>query len=105
VARIETGSGSRADLHVCITFKIERAEMDFQVPIRLSVSDYDDTEMVQAARSALHRTFLDLAAQSGNWSLLAKDLRKLSSMNLRPKKHTLRARHRTPAKVAKHILD
>src|SRR5438552_14650739 len=64
VARIETGIGSRADPHVCVTFQIKRAEVSFQVPIRLSVSDYDDTEMVQAARSALHRTFAELAAQS-----------------------------------------
>jgi hypothetical protein len=86
VARIETGTGSRADPHVCATFQIKRAEVSFQVPIRLSVSDYDDTEMVQAARSALHRTFAELAAQSRDWSLSATDLRKLSRMSLRPKK-------------------
>jgi hypothetical protein len=94
VARIETGIGSRADPHVCITFQIERAEIGFQVPIRLSVSDYDDTEMVQAARNALHRTFLELATQSQDWSLSAKDLRKLSGMSQRPKGHTKRTRLR-----------
>ena len=94
VARIETGTGSRADPHVCVTFQIKRAEVSFQVPIRLSVSDYDNTEMVQAARSALHRTFAELAAQSRDWSLSATDLRKLSRMSLRPKTQTTRARHR-----------
>jgi hypothetical protein len=96
LARIETGSGGRTDPHVCITFQIERGEIGFQVPIRLSASDYDDTEMIQAARSALHRTFLELATQSQDWSLSAKDLRTLSGMNLRPKGHPTRARHRKP---------
>ena len=84
VARIEavTGSGT-----VCITFQIERGAVRFQVPIRLSASDYDDTEMVQAARSMLHRTFAELAAQSRDWKLSAKDLRQLSRMSLRPAEH------------------
>jgi hypothetical protein len=81
VARIEAAAGSRT---VCITFQIERGAVRFQVPIRLSVSDYDDTEMVQAARSTLHRTFVELAAQSQDWRLSAKDMQQLSSMSLRP---------------------
>jgi DNA-binding FadR family transcriptional regulator len=82
VARIEAAAGSGT---VCITFQIDRGAVSFQVPIRLSVKDYDDTEMVQAARSTLHRIFVELAAQSRDWKLSAKDLRQLSGMNLRPK--------------------
>jgi hypothetical protein len=41
--------------------------------------------MVQAARSALHQTFVELAAQSQKWKLTSKDLRQLSSISLRPK--------------------
>jgi hypothetical protein len=81
VARIEAAAGSRT---VCITFQIERGAMRFQVPIRLNVRDYDDTEMVQAARSTLHRAFVELAAQSQDWKLSAKDMQQLSSMSLRP---------------------
>jgi hypothetical protein len=33
----------------------------------------------------LHRIFVELAAQSRDWKLSAKDLRQLSGMNLRPK--------------------
>jgi hypothetical protein len=51
----------------------------------MDIRDFDDTEMVQAARSALHRTFVELAAQSQKWKLTAQDLRQLSSMSLRPK--------------------
>ena len=83
VARIEAAAGSRT---ICITFQIERGAVRFQVPIRLNVSDYDDTEMVQAARSTLHRAFVELAAQSQDWKLSPKDLKLLSSMSRRVKK-------------------
>jgi hypothetical protein len=46
--------------------------------------------MIQAARSALHRTFAELASQSRNWKLTAEDLQQLSSMSLRPKPRQLR---------------
>ena len=72
VARIETAVRGNQDGQVCITFQIDRGPINFQVPIPLSIKDFDDTEMIQAARSALHRTFAELASQ-------------LSSMSLRPK--------------------
>ena len=82
VARIElVGRGSQ----VRITFQIDRPPTCFQVPILLDIGDFDDTEMVQAARSGLHRTFVELAAQSQKWKLTAQDLRRLSNMSLRPK--------------------
>ena len=108
VARIEAAAGSRT---VCITFQIERGAVRFQVPIRLNVSDYDDTEMVRAARSTLHRAFVELAAQSQDWKLSAKDMQQLSSMSLRPNARksertgTDGARPRaptSPVKSAKH---
>jgi hypothetical protein len=86
MARIEAASGSHADSQVCITFQIDRGTVNFRVPIRLSVSDYDDTEMVQAARSTLHRTFVELAAQTRHWKLSAKELRLLSGMSSRARK-------------------
>jgi hypothetical protein len=86
VARIEAGTGSRAVSQVCVTFQINHGSVSFQVPIRLKVSDYDDTEMVQAARSALHRVFVELAAQTLHWKLSAKELGLLSGMSLRAKK-------------------
>jgi hypothetical protein len=83
VARIEAVRGSRA---VSVTFQIDRRAVSFQVPIHLDVTDYDDTEMVQSARSILHRTFAELAAQSQDWKLSPKDLKLLSSMSRRAKK-------------------
>jgi hypothetical protein len=83
--RIEIAEGDREDRQVCVTFQIERGAISFQVPICLNVSSYDDTEMVQAARSTLHRTFVELAAQTSRWNLSAEDLRRLSKMSARPK--------------------
>lgn len=85
MARIEAAS-SRADSQVYITFQIDRGPVNFRVPIHLNVSDYDDTEIVQAARSTLHRTFVELAAQTRRWRLSPKELQLLSSMNVRAKK-------------------
>jgi hypothetical protein len=84
VARIEVDARGKQDA-LRITFRVDRAPISFQVPIVLSIRDFDDTEMVQAARSALHQTFVELAAQSQKWKLTSKDLRQLSSINLRPK--------------------
>jgi hypothetical protein len=85
VTRIEVDARGKQDEQVRITFQIDRAPISFQVPILLSIRDFDDTEMVRAARNALHRTFVELAAQSQRWKLTSKDLRQLSSMSLRPK--------------------
>ena len=85
VARIEAARGQRADQQVCITFQITHGPVGFQVPIHLKVGDYDDTEMVQAARSALHEIFVDLGHKTLHWRLSAKELRLLADMSLRPR--------------------
>ena len=84
VARIELAARGAQGTHVRITFQVAREPVVFQIPILLGIKDFDDTEMVQAARSALHRTFVELAAQSQKWRLTAQDLQQLSSMSLRP---------------------
>jgi hypothetical protein len=94
VARIERTTGSRVAPQVCITFQIDRGEISFQMPIRLNVSDYDDTEMVQVARDILNRTFSELAAQSLTWRLSVDELGRLSSINVRPKRQAARGGRR-----------
>jgi hypothetical protein len=84
VARIEVDARDKQNAQVRITFQVDRAPISFHVPILLSIRDFDDTEMVQAARSALHR-IVELAAQSQKWKLTVQDLQQLSSMSLRPK--------------------
>ena len=50
VARIEEIAADGRDSQVRVTFHIDRGPTRFQVPIFLNMKDFDDTEMVQAAR-------------------------------------------------------
>jgi hypothetical protein len=84
VSRIEMVARAGANKEVCITFKFERAPIIFQIPIFLSHGDFDDTEMIRAARNALHRIFADLADQCESWSLTPAELQELVNSNLRP---------------------
>jgi hypothetical protein len=65
-------------------FQIERGPIGFHIPIYLQGRDFDDTEVVQAARNSLYRMFADLANQSKVWELSPAELERLSKMNLRP---------------------
>jgi hypothetical protein len=85
VARIEETAAGVRDSQVRVTFQIDRGPTRIQVPILLNMEDFDDTEMVQAARNVLHLIFVDLASQTQEWKLTPVELRQLSSMNLRPK--------------------
>jgi hypothetical protein len=86
LARVETVSADADEPTVCLTFQIENASGSFRLPIVLPAKDFDDTEIVKASRSALHETFVELAAQTNKWKLTTHDLKLLSSMNLRHKK-------------------
>lgn len=86
MARIELTRGRQANPQVCVTFQVDRGTTNFHVPILLDVGDYDDTEMVQVARNALHRTFVELAAQTRDWNVSTEELRRLSGMNIRKRK-------------------
>jgi hypothetical protein len=85
LARIEEIAAYGRDSQVRVTFQIDRAPTRFQVPILLNMKDFDDTEMVQAARNVLHWIFVDLAAQTNEWKLTVEDLQQLSGMSSRPK--------------------
>ena len=96
VARIEEITADGRDSQVRVTFHIDCGPIRFQIPIDcgpirfqipifLNMTDFDDTEMVQAARDVLHRIFVDLAAQTQEWKLTVEELQQLSSMSSRPK--------------------
>jgi hypothetical protein len=84
LARIEVVEQDEFGKQICAVFHIEHGQIGFHVPIFLSASDFDDTEMVQAAKSSLHQMFVDLADQSKSWELSPAELARLSNMNLRP---------------------
>lgn len=84
IARIERTHGSAAGDEVCLTFRFERGLVSFELPIFLRSAEFDDTEMVQVARSRLSEIFLQLAAQSEAWKLSDQALVDLAELNLRP---------------------
>jgi hypothetical protein len=83
LARIEAFGDGEHNKQVCAVFHIERGPLGFHVPIYLQGHDFDDTEVVRAARNTLYRMFLDLANQSKVWELAPAELERLSKMNLR----------------------
>ncbi len=83
VARIETTGRGEQERQVCVTFQLDRRPISFKVPVLLSLKDFDDTEMVQAARNALHGIFAELASQSRKWKLTANGLKQLSDLSMR----------------------
>lgn len=84
LARIEAFESDTPGKQICAVFHIERGPIGFHVPIFLQGRDFDDTEMVQAARNSLYRMFVGLANQSKVWELSPAELDRLSKMNLRP---------------------
>lgn len=58
LARIEAVEGGAQGKQVCAVFHIERGPIGFHVPIYLHGRDFDDTEVVQAARNSLYRMFV-----------------------------------------------
>ena len=73
-----------ADRLVRVTFRIKCPQTSFQVPINLEMKEFDDTEIVQAARDTLHRLFAELSAESTRWKLTPQERKMLSNENLRP---------------------
>jgi hypothetical protein len=84
VSRIEMVARVTGEKEVCITFQFERPPTIFRISIFLAHKDFDDTEMIRAARNTLHGIFTDLANQCESWSLTSSELQKLLNLNLRP---------------------
>jgi hypothetical protein len=83
VARIEKTATSAAGDEVRLTFRFERGPIGFDLPVLLKSRDFDDTEIVQVARSRLSEIFLQLAAQSETWKLTDDALSVLAQLNRR----------------------
>ena len=83
LARIEVVDEGEQGKQIRAVFHIERDVISFNVPIYLRARDFDNSEMVQAARNSLHRMFVEPANQSKVWELSPAELERLSNMNLR----------------------
>jgi hypothetical protein len=84
LARIEVLKAGAEGKQVCAVFHIKRGPIGFHVPIYLQGRDFDDTEVVQAARNSLYRMFVELADETKIWELSPGEIERLSKMNLRP---------------------
>ena len=84
VSRIEMVGRVCKNTEVCVTFTFERGPIVFQMPLFLEHADFDDTEMIKAARSILHDIFAQLAVQCETWKLTSAELEELKHLNLRP---------------------
>jgi len=83
LARLEVIAPT-ADRLVRATFSMKCQQTSFELPIILEMKDFDDTEIIQAARDTLHRIFAELAAESKQWKLTLQERKMLSNDNLRP---------------------
>ena len=83
LARIEAVDEGEQGKQIRAVFHIERDLIGFNVPIYLRARDFDNSEMVQAARNSLHRMFVELANQSKVWDISPAELERISKMNVR----------------------
>lgn len=58
LARIEAVEEGEQGKQIRAVFHIERDVISFNVPIYLRARDFDNSEMVKAARNSLHRMFV-----------------------------------------------
>jgi hypothetical protein len=83
LARIEVIPGTAPAKAVMLTFRFERREVRFEIPITLESDEFDDTELVQVARARLSEVFRQLAAQSAEWKLTPHAVATLAKLNRR----------------------
>lgn len=84
VARIEMISPNERGEDIRLTFQFEGHQTSFDLPIFLSSCEYDDTEIIEVARSKLHDVFGQLCSQCENWQLSDDERRELAKINVRP---------------------
>jgi hypothetical protein len=84
IARIEMISPNERGEDVRLGFQFESDQIGFSLPIYLNSSEFDDTEVVEVARSKLYDVFKQLCSQCEEWQLSDDERRKLARINARP---------------------
>jgi len=84
LARIEMISPNERGEDIGLTFRFDRDQTSFTLPIFLNSREFDDTEMVKVARSKLHDAFKQLYSQCEDWQLSDDERRELARLNVRP---------------------
>jgi hypothetical protein len=84
VARIEMISPNERGEDIRLTFQFKSHQTSFSLPIFLGSCEFDDTELVEVARSRLHDVFWQLRSQCEDWQLSDDERRELARINVRP---------------------
>jgi hypothetical protein len=84
IARIETISPNERGDDVRLAFQFESGQISFSLPVFVSSREFDDTEVIQVARSNLYDVFSQLCGQCKDWQLSDDERRELATINARP---------------------
>jgi hypothetical protein len=84
IARIEMISPNELGEDVRLAFQFESGQINFSLPVFLNSREFDDTEVVEVARSKLYDLFKQLCSQCEGWQLSDDERRKLARINARP---------------------
>jgi len=84
IARIEMISPNEHGEDVRLTFQFESGQIRFSLPVFVNSREFDDTEVVEVARSKLYDIFKQLCSQCEDWELSDDERRELARINARP---------------------
>jgi hypothetical protein len=84
IARIEMVSLNEGGGDVRLTFQFESGQINFLLPVFVNSREFDDTEIVEVARSKLYDIFKQLCSQCKGWQLSDDERRQLARINARP---------------------
>jgi hypothetical protein len=84
IARIETISPNERGEDVRLAFQFESGQISFSLPVFVNSREFDDTEVVEVARSKLYDVFRQLCSQCKGWQLSDDERRELARINARP---------------------
>ncbi|MGY3611131.1 MULTISPECIES: hypothetical protein [unclassified Bradyrhizobium] len=84
IARIEMVSPNERGEDVRLAFQFESGQIRFSLPVFVNSREFDDTEVVEVARSKLYDIFRQLCGQCKRWRLSDDERRELARINARP---------------------
>ncbi|MBO4225240.1 hypothetical protein [Bradyrhizobium neotropicale] len=84
IARIEMIPPNEWGEDVRLAFQFESRQISFSLPVLLNSREFDDTEVVEVARSRLYDVFKQLCSQCEGWQLSDDERRELARINARP---------------------
>jgi hypothetical protein len=84
ITRIEMIPPNERGEDVRLAFQFESGQISFSLPVFLNSREFDDTEVVEVARSKLYGVFKQLCSQCEGWQLSDDERRELARINSRP---------------------